>query len=98
MNLGIVILYVKDIQKSTTFYKDIVGLPLITEQSDAKFKMFNSGTSAPLALQEISTLPEGQAKPAGSVEVGFTVDNVDDTWARWKQCGVEMVNEPNDAP
>jgi predicted enzyme related to lactoylglutathione lyase len=98
MNLGIVIIYVNDLQKSKTFYTEVIGLPVVAEQSGPTFVALMPSEGPMLALEDVSILPAGQAKPAGSVEIGFAVDDVDAVYHQWKQCGVAMVEDPEDKP
>src|SRR5258707_11752868 len=98
MSMGIVILYVRDLQKSRKFYSEIVGLPVIEEQSDEHFIMLNPGGGTFLALEDLTVVPAGRAKEPGSVEIGLTVDDVDGTFATWKTKGVEIIQEPETMP
>jgi predicted enzyme related to lactoylglutathione lyase len=98
MKMGIVILYVRDIQKAKAFYTEVVGLPVIEEQSDVNFIMLRPTEGSLLALEDISVLPAGQAKEPGSIEVGLEVADADAVWQRWKSHGVEMVTELEDKP
>jgi len=98
MSMGIVILYVRDLQKSRKSYAEIVGLPVIEERSDENFVMLNPGGSTFLALEDLKVVPAGRAKEPGSVEIGFTMDDVDGTFAKWKAQGVEMIQEPETMP
>ena len=93
MNLGIVILYVRDVEKSKAFYTDIVGLPVDTEQSDPNFVMFRTDNGSLLALENLAISEADKSIKAGSVEIGFRMDNVDDLWKRWKAKGVQMVTD-----
>src|SRR5579859_6144649 len=98
MSLGILILYVRDLQKSKQFYSEIVGLSVVEDQSDEHFIMLDAGSSTFLALEELAIVPPGRAKAPGSVEIGFTVDDVDGTFATWQAQGVEMIQPPETMP
>lgn len=98
MKMGIVILMVRDIARSKKFYTEVIGLKVEESQSNEQFVALI--TEGPLlALQDVSsaTAPQ-QTKQAGSVEVGFNMNGVDDTFRRWKNAGVEVVKEPEDRP
>src|SRR5579859_4235281 len=98
MSMGIVILYVRDLQKSRKFYTDYLGLNVIEEQSDENFIMLNAGTDTFLALESLKVVPAGRAKEPGSVEIGFAIEDVDGTFVAWKSKGVEMIQEPETMP
>ncbi len=98
MNLGIVTLYVNDIAREKSFYKEVIGLPVDEENLGPAFTMLQLSSGPLFALQSIAVLPPGQAHPAGSFEIGFEVDDVDATYAVWKAKGVEMVSAPTDKP
>ena len=96
--MGIVILYVQDVQKSKQFYSEIVGLSVVEDQSDEHFVMLNPGGGTFLGLEDVAVVPSGRAKAPGSVEIGFTVDDVDGTFARWQAQGVDMIQPPETMP
>ncbi len=98
MSMRIVILYVRDLQKSKKFYAEVVGLPVIEAQSEEHFILLDSGSNTFLGLEDLSVVPAGRAKEAGSVEIGFTVEDVDATYADWKARGIELIQEPDTMP
>ena len=51
MNLGVVILYVRDLERAKKFYTEVVGLPVDEKQSGPQFTMLAPEGSR-LALQE----------------------------------------------
>jgi predicted enzyme related to lactoylglutathione lyase len=100
MNLGFVILYVRDMDKAKEFYTQTLGLPVVEEISGPNFVTVRPTGGSLLALQDkaASVLPPGKETQPGSVELSFAVDNVDDTWQHWKEKGVEIVTDPTDMP
>jgi predicted enzyme related to lactoylglutathione lyase len=100
MNLGFVILYVRDMDRAKAFYTEALGLTVLEAVSGPTFVTLRPAGGSLLALQDktASRLPPGQAKEPGGVEVSFEVDDVDATWKRWKEKGVEMVTDPMDMP
>lgn len=100
MNLGFVILYVHDMDKAKEFYTQTLGLPVVEEVSGTNFVTVRPSSGSLLALQDAaaSVLPPGKETQPGSVELSFAVDNVDDTWQRWKEKGVNIVTDPTDMP
>jgi predicted enzyme related to lactoylglutathione lyase len=100
MNLNFVILYVNDLDKLKKFYTESLSLPVAEEVSSPTFITLRPAGGAMLALQDktASRLPPKLEMQPGGVEVSFEVDDVDGTWQRWKEKGVEMVTEPMDLP
>jgi predicted enzyme related to lactoylglutathione lyase len=97
-SLGIVMLYVHDLAKSKTFYTEVVGLPVVPEMSDENFIALAPAQGSLIALENANLLPAGQAKPAGSFEIGFEVEDVDAVYAQWISQGVAIVSGPEDMP
>jgi len=98
VNLGITILYVRDVEKAKAFYTDYVGLPVDVEQSGPQFVMFRTDNGSLLALEDIAISEADKSSKAGSAEIGFRMGGVDDIWKRWKAKGVQMVTEPETKP
>lgn len=99
MNLNFVILYVGDVAKAATFYKNALGMQVIEEMSGPNFVALRSEGGAMVGLQDkaASKLPPAH-EPTGSVELSFEDANIDETWKRWQEMGVELVAEPMDLP
>lgn len=98
MNIGLVTLYVHDLQKSKDFYVNTLGLTIDESQTGPVFVMLRSTNGWAIALEDVKILPPGQAKPAGSLEIGFEVADVDALYKQWEAQGIEMVSEPIDKP
>lgn len=100
MNLNYVILYVRDMDKLKAFYTQALGLSVVEAASGPTFVALRSTNGATLALQDKATLPltVKVEEQSSSVEISFAVDDVDDTWKRWQEKGVELVTEPTDLP
>lgn len=98
MNLNFVILYVRDMDKVKAFYTDKLGLTVVEALSGPVFVTLQSGGGAMIGLQDsaASRLPPGREEQPGTMELSFEVDDIDETWQRWKELGVELVNEPMD--
>ncbi len=92
------ILYVQDMLKAKAFYQDMLGLQIDEAQSGPVFAFYNTGDNTFLALEDVSILPPGQAKPAGSFELAIRVDDVDTVYQGWKARGVPMIEELHDSP
>ena len=100
MNLGFVILYVDDVEKTKAFYTDLVGMSVLEELSGPHFVTLRPSGGSLIALQDNATaqFPPKDEKQSGGVELSFAVDDVDATWRRWKESGVELLSEPMDLP
>ncbi len=97
--LGYVILFVRDLDASITFYRDVLGVPLrFTEHGYAEFDT----KGARLALYErarLSGLIRRRPTDGGPTgEVVFMVDDVDAEAERLRTAGVEVLAGPVDHP
>ena len=100
MNLGFVVVYVRDMEKAKAFYMDVLGMTVMEALSSASFVTLRPTSGSLVALQDkaAAKFPPGLEEHAGSVELSFEVDDVDATWQRWKEQGVELVSTPIDLP
>ena len=100
MNLGFVVLYVRDMEKVRAFYTDVLGLTVVEEVSSPTFVTLRSDGGSLLALQDKTAglMPPAPEDQPGSVELSFEVDDVDATWKRRKEHGVNVVADPVDLP
>ena len=100
MNLGFVVLYVRDMDKSKAFYTEVLGMSVVDAVSGPNFVTLRPDGGSLVALQNKATaqFPPKLEEQPGSVELSFEVDDVDGTWRRWKEQGVEIVSEPMDLP
>jgi predicted enzyme related to lactoylglutathione lyase len=95
--LAITILRVQNIEQERRFYQETLGFPVDETQSEAHFVMLKTTGPAWLALEDVSNQPD-KAAPAGSVEIGLIVDDVDRVWQAWKAKGVNVLTQPADLP
>jgi len=74
--LDYVVVYVSDMQRSTNFYRDVLGLPL--RFSSPGWTEFNTGaTTIALHTTGGQTQPAQQSlPPAGQAHLGFIVDDL----------------------
>jgi predicted enzyme related to lactoylglutathione lyase len=100
MKLNYVIVYVQDVKQETEFYTQALGMSVVEAASSPTFVTLRSDGGAMIGLQDkrTSQLPPKDEEHAGRLELSFEVDDVDATWKRWKECGVEMVTEPVNLP
>ena len=93
------ILYVRDMDASIAFYRDVIGLPFKFRQSTyaefategTKFALFEQS-----AVPELTGRPVTDGGPTG--EVAFVVDDVDAEAARLAGVGVRVLSPPTDRP
>lgn len=100
MNLGFVILYVQDMEKSRAFYSNVIGLTVVPEVSSDTFVTLRGTGGALLALQDktAAVYAPKYEEHGGSVELSFEVDDVEATWQRWHEQGVTLLSEPANIP
>jgi lactoylglutathione lyase len=93
-----VIQYVESLRRSTTFYRDVIGLNVRIEGDGyVEFEMDNTKFS----LFERSKVPGLIGRQAGEApcgELGFIIDAVDAEAERLKGLGVEILTGPIDRP
>jgi lactoylglutathione lyase len=94
-----VILYVRDLDRSISFYTEVIGLPFkFSEHGYAEFA--TEGTK--FALYDRAQLPQliGREPEGGeaTMEVAFLVDDVDGEAERLREAGVTVLSGPVDRP
>ncbi|MFQ5927011.1 MAG: VOC family protein [Terriglobia bacterium] len=93
--LNMAIVFVSDMKRSVAFYRDVLGLPLKFE-SPHWTEFANEGSTIALHLAD-SVNPEtaGEGRnPAGSCQLGFHVDNLDDLHRQLQSQGVKCLTPP----
>jgi lactoylglutathione lyase len=96
-SVGSVILYVRDLEASAAFYRDVVGL--LIKLRDAGYAEFVTGETRFGLLERIRAfdlIHREHGGPAG--EVLFLVDDVDAEAERLRGLGVEFLSGPVDRP
>ena len=79
-----IIVYVSDMQRSTAFYRDVLGLPM--KFTSPGWTEFNTGTTT-VALHTTGDqkLPLSHGRPpAGQAHLGFMVDDLSATYEQLK--------------
>ncbi len=94
--LGMVSLYVRDIQKTKEFYADFLGMKVIQQLSGDNFVFLQPASGTAIALQDMSALPAGMQAQPGGIELNLEVDDVDAAYREWKEKGVEIVSDVAD--
>jgi lactoylglutathione lyase len=83
--LSVVYLYVRDFERSLAFYRDVLGIPLESEDGQWAEAWFGSTRFA------LHALHEGVGEPVnGSIHVDFDVENIDAAVAQLLDAGVEV--------
>ncbi len=93
--LNYAIVFVSDMQRSIQFYREVLGLPLKSE-SPHWTEFANQGSTLALHLAD-SVNPEGAAQggnPAGSCQLGFQVEDLDEAHRRLQAQGVKCLMAP----
>ena len=94
-DFNLVVLYVNDAGASATFYKELLGQPIV--QSSPKFSVLPLGKEAMLGLwQHDAVEPRADTKTGGG-EVVFTVadaEAVRATHEAWKARGLKIAQGP----
>ena len=86
MKLSYVIKFVGDMERAVRFYRDVLGLPLKFESPG--WSEFTTGETA-LALH-----PASEKSPPGTVELGFTVSDVQEFHEQMTAKGVKFSMRP----
>ncbi len=103
MKFSRVVIKARDYRKSFEFYKDILGLKLSTswQRKDSWGALFSAGD----IIVEIIWYPSGDgfddcnySMERAKVDINFEVSDIDIFCKRLADAGVEIVNEPHDAP
>ena len=84
--LNYAIVFVSDMPRAVRFYRDTLGLPLKFE-SPHWSEFANDGST-------IALHPASAENPAGTTQLGFSVDNLDDWHRQFTAAGVRVVMEP----
>ena len=86
MKLNYVIQFVADMDRAVRFYRDVLGLPLRFQSPG--WSEFSTGETS-LALH-----PASSKSPAGSVEIGFNVSNLETFYQEMSAKGVQFSTPP----
>jgi lactoylglutathione lyase len=95
--IGSVILLVNDMERSTLFYKDILGLKLKVKTTDW-IEFFEKGTTLALHPRRRKTLSEKNERHSNNILVGFMVSDLDEVVKDLKAKNVRFFKEPKNEP
>jgi lactoylglutathione lyase len=90
------IVFVSDMKRAVTFYRDVVGLPLKLE-SPAWTEFATDGATLALHVSAASNRDDPHHVPAGRCRPGFSVSNLDEFHKRMVDHGVTCIQEPTEA-
>jgi len=88
MKLSYAIKYVADMDKAVAFHRDTLGLPL--KFASPFWSEFATGDTT-LALH-----PASPEHPAGSSQLGFEADNLDEFYSRRDELGLSFTQPPTE--
>jgi len=93
-NLGFVLLFVANPLKSAEFYRDILGLQSVEESPT--FVIFPLKNEVMLGLWSQYTAEPIVKSLPGSMEIGFSADDVDTLYEFLGKKGVTIIQKPTD--
>ena len=101
-SVDFITLFVDDLDRSKTFYREVFGLPVIFEdENSAVFRFANTGINL-LRSEAAEDLirPGAVARQDAGARLVFTidVDDVDEVCAELAEHGVELLNGPVNRP
>jgi len=97
MRVNYAIIFVSDMQRSVSFYRDVLGLPLRFESPEWT-EFATDGATLALHASERSASGEDdpQETPAGRCRPGLSVPNLDAFHQRMVEQGVPCIQEPKE--
>jgi lactoylglutathione lyase len=95
MRVNYAIVFVSDMKRAVSFYRDVLGLPLRFE-SAGWTEFATDGATLALHASEVSNSEEDdpQQVPAGRCRPGLSVPNLDDFHKRMVDRNVPCIQEP----
>ena len=94
MRINYVIVFVSDMKRSVSFYRDVLGIPLKFESPEWT-EFATEGATLALHLSEGPNSDSGtQKEPAGRCRPGLSVPNLDEFHKRMVERNVPCVQEP----
>jgi methylmalonyl-CoA/ethylmalonyl-CoA epimerase len=87
--LGQVAISVKDVERATAFYRDVVGLPLLFTAPPGLAFLQCGGVRVMLAR------PEKESEAQGASVLYFSVPDIQASYQRMKELGAKFEDEPH---
>ena len=94
--LGMVSLFVRDVSRAKAFYVDFLGMKVVPEFSGPDFVFLLPSWGTPIALQNVTTVPQHLIGQPAGFELNLEVDDVDATLQEWQAKGIEVLSEITD--
>lgn len=95
MRVDYAIVFVSDMKRSVTFYRDVLRLPLKFESPEWT-EYATDGATLALHASETSQLSEGNHEQPGRCRPGLSVPDLDEFHERMVEKGVLCVQEPKE--
>ncbi len=95
MRVNYAIVFVSDMKRSVTFYRDVLGLPLKFESAEWTEFATEGATLALHATEETKSSDDDHERP-GRCRPGLGVPNLDEFHERMVENGVPCVQEPKE--
>lgn len=94
-----VIVYVSNMQRSTVFYRDVLGLPLkFTSPGWTEFSTGTTTIALHMSSGENASSPQSQRPTAGHAQLGFVVDDLQTAYESLKALDVPFSLPPQKQP
>jgi catechol 2,3-dioxygenase-like lactoylglutathione lyase family enzyme len=91
--LGLVSLFVRDVPKAQAFYEGFLGMRVVPEFSNADFVFLLPAGGTPIALQNVTTVPQELTGQPVGFELNLEVDDVEAALQAWQAGGITIVSE-----
>lgn len=95
MKVNYAIVFVSDMKRAVSFYRDVVGLPLKFE-SPGWIEFATDGATLALHKSDKPNSREGKTEHAGQCRPGLSVPNLDEFHKRMVEKNVPCVQEPKE--
>jgi catechol 2,3-dioxygenase-like lactoylglutathione lyase family enzyme len=99
LRLRTIMLYVRDVARSTAFYTTFLDAMVLPDYASEWFAMLDLPGGPPLALFDVAQgLPAGVSAAPGGFELDFEVDDIEAIYQDWRGKGVELATEIFSSP
>jgi catechol 2,3-dioxygenase-like lactoylglutathione lyase family enzyme len=95
--LGVITIFVENVERARKFYTDVVGLEEIEEISTPGEVVLRTFRGPLIILQFDAEVSRSPVQPFGT-ELGFVVPDLEVAWARWQNEDATALTEPHDYP
>ncbi len=91
MNFIHVTLYVSDLERSLSFYRDVLGLNVLRRMSPGNLDIAFLGEPGQAAIELIG---DGEVPPHSGFSIGFRVESLDEAARRLESAGYPLLRGP----